>query len=332
MLKTLIRPLEELMKTCVYAWIFPPSRTSLTSICRTEILSGAESQRLRTFFSNNCMEPSRDLDMYGRYVMMGDLEALQLLYADSIASHRSSCDSDAAARSAATEEIYRKRWGPTRVPIYNLVLLSTLVVPSSRPAHLAVARWLIADARVPVDGTDLSGSTALNHAISTKPTFDPEYAQMLFDAPGGGPGSVTHRNRYGGVPAHEICMTWDPADRAAVRRAADALQWYLDHGGNLDIKDSDGMPPRQSVNSTKRFAGAGIKMETWRVVDADDKRRKRLAGTICTFCGREPRGDVKLLLCSKCKVACYCSGGAPCQKRDWPHHKTICKKAAASAG
>ncbi|KAM5544833.1 hypothetical protein V8D89_001731 [Ganoderma adspersum] len=300
------RPLEELLKT-------------------NEILSGAESQRLRTFFSHNCMEPSRDLDMYGRYVMMGDLEAIQLLYADSVASHRSSCDSDAAARSAATGEIYRKRWGPTRVPIYNLVLLSTLIVPSARPAHLALARWLIADARVPVDGTDLSGSTALHHAISTKPTFDPEYAQMLVDAGG----SVTRRNRYGGVPAHEICMTWDPTDRAAVRRAADALQWYLDHGGNLDIKDSDGMPPRQSVGSTKRFAGAGVKMETWRVVDADDRRRKRLAGAICTFCGRESQGDVKLLLCSKCKVACYCSGGAPCQKTDWPHHKTICKKAAA---
>ncbi|PIL28117.1 hypothetical protein GSI_09768 [Ganoderma sinense ZZ0214-1] len=289
------------------------------------MLSGTESQRLRTFFSSNGMEPSRDLDMYGRYVMMGDLDALQLLYADSIAAHQRMGASDAAARSAATQEIYAKRWGPTRAPIYNLILLSSLIVPSTRPLHLALARWLIADARVPVDGTDLSGSTALHHAISTKPAFDAEYAQMLYDAGG----SVTQKNRYGGVPAHEICSTWDPTNKALVLRAANALQWYLDHGGNLDIKDSDGVPPRQSVSTTKKLATAGIQMETWRVVDADDRRRKQLAGKVCTFCGREPRGDVKLLLCSKCKVACYCSGGAPCQKADWPHHKTICKKSAA---
>ncbi|KAM5544814.1 hypothetical protein V8D89_001712 [Ganoderma adspersum] len=122
----------------------------------------AASAHLRFFFFNNRMELSRDFDIIIR----------PLLYADSVASHRSSCNSDAAA----TEEIYRKRWGPTRVPIYNiLVLLSTLI--------------LVSEAQVPVDGTDLSGCTTLHHAISTKPTFDPEYAQMLFDAPGGGAGA-----------------------------------------------------------------------------------------------------------------------------------------------
>ncbi len=293
--------------------------------CSDEMLSGVESQRLRTYFSQNCMEPSRDLDIYGRHVMMGDIDTIRRLYLDSITEHRSKCNSDDAARSAATQEIYQKRWGPPRVPIYNLILLSTIILPSARKEQMGIARWLIDEAKVPVDGKDLSGSTALHHTISPKPAFDPEYAQMLYDAGD----SVTHRNRYGGVPAHEICQIWDPTNRALVRKAAKALQWYLDHGGNLDIKDSDGMPPRQSINGTKRLASAGIQMETWRVVDADDKRRKRLAGKVCTFCGREPRGDVKLLLCSKCKVACYCSGGALCQKTDWPHHKTICKKTAA---
>ncbi|KAI1792131.1 hypothetical protein LXA43DRAFT_972715 [Ganoderma leucocontextum] len=299
------RPLEELMKTCV--WKFSID----------EMLSGAESQRLHTFFSTNHMEPSRDLDMYSRYVMMGDLETIQSLYNDSIVEHHNKYDSNDAARSAATQEIYQKHWGPTRVPIYNLILLSTLIHPSARLGYLAIARWLTDEVKVPVDGKDLSGSTALHHAISTKPVFDPEYAQMLYDAGN----IVTQRNRYGGVPAHEMLQTWDPTNREVVRKAAKALQWYLDHGGNLDIKDSDGVSPRQSVNNTKKLARAGIQMETWRAVDADDKRRKRLAG--------KPRGDVMLLKCSKCKVACYCSGGALCQKTDWPHHKTICKKPAA---
>ncbi|KAI1788693.1 hypothetical protein LXA43DRAFT_1063448 [Ganoderma leucocontextum] len=304
----------------------PNTGRSLEELLKTdEMLSGAESQRLRTFFSTNHMEPSRDLDMYGRYVMMGDLETIQLLYNDSIVEHRSKCDTDNTARSAATQEIYHKCWGPTRVPIYNLILLSTLILPPSWKEHLEIARWLIDEAKVPVDGKDLSGSAALHHAISTKPTFDPEYAQMLYDAGN----IVTQRNRYGGVPAHEMLQTWDPTNREVVRMAAKALQWYLDHGGNLNIKDSDGVSPHQSVNNTKKLARAGIQMETWQVVDADDKRRKRLAGKVCTFCSREPQGDVKLLKCSKCKVASYCSGGAPCQKTDWPHHKTICKKPAA---
>ena len=291
-----------------------------------EILSGAESQRLRSYFSNNSLEPGRDLDVYGRAVMMGDLETIQLFYNVSVAEHRSKCNSDESARTAATREIYEKRWGPTRVPIYNLILLSLVIMPPMRTQHLELARWFINEAKVPVDGKDLSGSTALHHAISTKPSFDPEYAQMLYDAGG----IVTLRNRYGGTPAHEIVMTWDPTDRENVRRAADALKWYLDHGGNLDIKDSDGATIRRSINNTKKLARQGIQMETWRVADAEDKRRTKLAGKICTFCGREPRGDVRLLLCSKCKSAHYCSGGRPCQKADWPHHKTICKVALAA--
>ncbi|TBU27769.1 hypothetical protein BD311DRAFT_865870 [Dichomitus squalens] len=286
-----------------------------------DILSGTESQRLRSYFSNNGLEPARHLDIYGRAIMMGDLESIKLFYNASLDEYGLKCDSGDTARAAATREIYEKRWGPTRVPVYNLILLSTLIMPPMRRQHLEVARWLIDEAKVPVDGKDLSGSTALHHAISTKPAFDPEYAQMLYDAGG----IVTLRNRYGGTPAHEIVMTWDPTNREAVRKAADALKWYLDHGGNLEIKDSDGVAVRHSVNSTKNFARKGIQMETWRVVDTEDRRRANLAGKICTFCGREPGGDVRLLLCSKCRVAHYCSGGRPCQKADWPYHKSVCK-------
>ena len=280
----------------------------------TEILSGAESQRLRTYFSNNRMEPSRDLDAFGRAVMMGDLVTLKRMYEESLAKYGNA--------SAAAQEIHRMHWGPTRVTIYNLILLCTLIRPPLRPQHLQVARWLIDEVKVPVDGIDLSGSTALHHSISTQPAFDPEYAQMLYDAGG----VVTHRNRYGGTPAHEITMIWNMRDKEVVRKAAAALKWFLEHGGNLDIKDSDGQTARRNVDTSRR-AGRGLQMEHWQVVDDDDRRRKRLGDRVCTFCGREPRGDVKLLVCSRCKNATYCSNGL-CQKGDWPHHKTSCKSAA----
>ncbi|KAI0636295.1 hypothetical protein C8Q77DRAFT_1192027 [Trametes polyzona] len=294
---------------------------SLEELLRTdELLSGAESQRLRTYFSSNGLEPTRDLDAFGQAVFFGDLPALKSIYNERLAHFRQLASDEATALSTTTKDIYRKRWGPTRVPVYNLILLSTLVNPSTRTGHLAIARWLIEEVKVPVDGTDLSGSTALHHAISTKPSFDPEYAQMLYDAGG----DVNHRNRYGGTPAHEQIMTWDPRNRQVVRRAATALKWFLEHGGNIDIKDTDGTFPRGMVDNTRRLSAGGIRMETWKVVDDEDRRRKRLQGKICTFCGRAPQGEGTLRSCAACKTVQYCS--VTCQKGDWPHHKPHCKK------
>ena len=56
-------------------------------------------------------------------------------------------------------------------------------------------------ASVPVNGKDMSGTTALSPCFkfSTKPTFDFEYAQILFDAGG----DINDRNRYGSIVAHE---------------------------------------------------------------------------------------------------------------------------------
>ncbi|KAI0363850.1 hypothetical protein BV20DRAFT_1125987 [Pilatotrama ljubarskyi] len=279
---------------------------SIEELVRTdERLSGAESQRLRTYCSSNSLEPGRDLDRFGQAVMMGHLDALKGIYEERLAHFRTLATDEEAARSTAMKEISLKRWGPTR------------------EEHHKIARWLIEELKVPVDGMDFSGSTALHHAISTKPAFEPEYAQILYNAGG----NVNHRDRYGGTPAHEQVMTWDPRDKAVVRRAATALKWYLDHGGNIDMKDTDGKSPRSMVDSTRRLAQAGLRMDTWTVVDDEDRRRQRLAGQICNFCGRAPSGNAALLTCSACRTAKYCASS--CQKGDWPHHKLRCKKVSA---
>ncbi|KAI0648666.1 hypothetical protein C8Q79DRAFT_1007249 [Trametes meyenii] len=294
---------------------------SLQELIRTnERLSGAESQRLRTYFSSNSLEPSRDFDEFGMVIMLGDLETLKTMFAESVDERRNLVSDEAAARTLAAQEIYHKRWGPTRVPVFNLILLCSLINPTARAQHHAIAQWLINDVKMPIDGVDLSGSTALHHAISTKPAFEPEYAKILYDAGA----DVNHRNRYGGTPAHEAVMTWDIRNREVVRRAADALAWFLAHGGNIDTRDTDGNTVRAMIDKTRALSGTGLQLDTWRVVDDEDMRRRRQAKDICRFCGRRPRTETKLLLCSACKKAQYCS--QTCQKGDWPNHKLLCEK------
>ncbi|KAI0667949.1 hypothetical protein C8Q78DRAFT_1081818 [Trametes maxima] len=288
-----------------------------------ERLSGAESQRLRTYFSSMTLEPSRDLDDFGVAVMLGNLESLKTMFAESVDERRNLTSDEAAARTLAAQEIYHKRWGPTRVPVFNLILLCSLINPTACSKHHAIARWLINDVKVPIDGVDLSGSTALHHAILTKPAFEPDYAQILYDAGA----DVNQRNRYGGTPAHEAAMTWDVRNREVVHRAADALAWFLAHGGNIDTRDTDGNTVRAMIDKTRALSRANLRLDTWKVVDDEDKRRRREAKDICAFCGRPPCTAVKLLSCSACKKAQYCSQA--CQKGDWPNHKTHCKKIAS---
>ncbi len=48
---------------------------------------------------------------------------------------------------------------------------------------------------------------------------------------------------------------------------------------------------------------------------------------VCASCGKVEVDDVKLKLCTACKLVKYCS--VECQKNHWPQHKKVCKKRAA---
>ena len=92
-------------------------------------------------------------------------------------------------------------------------------------------------------GTDLSGTSALKASISTKPYFDPEFAQLMLDAGG----DINRRDRFGMVAAHDITTVQLLYDQNAHQTAGRAMQWYLEHGGNLDIEDGDGITGRQII-------------------------------------------------------------------------------------
>lgn len=117
-----------------------------------------------------------------------------------------------------------------------------------RALYVSIIRWLAQDACVPVDTTDLSGSTALMWSISTKPYLDTDIADILL-AVGG---DINHRNRYGCVAAADIVMARDftPAGK---KKTCDALKYFLAKGGDIDIADGDGITPRRMAVSVQRF-------------------------------------------------------------------------------
>ena len=290
-------------------------------------LKGAEAARLRQWFSEHRMVPNRDLkDDFGRAVLLGQLDVIQEDISKRIKKHAENGESD--PRAATVRDIYNMRWGPTQVPVFNLILLSTLLCKQMREEHLKIARFLITDMKVPVDGTDLSGAQALYHAISTKPAFDPEYAQILYDAGG----DVNARNRYGDTTAAEIAMLFG-YDAATTRRARDALAWFFAHGGNVDVRNNDGVSARwvmssahqqmmQRLGANRALAGTPM----WDIVVQEDLRRKELGMDACAFCGRgKAQTGRALLVCSRCKGVAYCASPSKCQNHDWKVHKEKCK-------
>lgn len=278
----------------------------------TEILRGQESMRLRTFCSNTLMIPARDLDDdYGHFLLQGSLEFILLDYTKRLDEKPDTMSAD-AKMAAVAQDLSEIRWGPTAVPLYNVLGLLSQIVPELRSEYIRIAEFYI-KFNVPVNGKDLSGTTALSHSFSTKRSFDLEYAQILYDAGG----DINNRNRYGAVVAHEIVLVYDPSDRTVVAKATKSLEWFLTHGGSVDIADGDGITPRSICDKLQRPIPAFKKL-----VEQEDERRKLKGPSRCLLCGTD---QGKLLSCGKCKKAKYCSPQLRgCQKWDWPRHKKQC--------
>ena len=92
-------------------------------------------------------------------------------------------------------------------------------------------------------GIDMMGMTALMCSLCTKPYFDTEFAQIMLNAGG----DINKRDRFGGVVAHDITTVQLLYSGGAHERAGHALQWYLEHGGSLDIQEGEGMSARHII-------------------------------------------------------------------------------------
>lgn len=230
------------------------------------------------------------------------------------------------AKSAAADEIAALRWGPNRTPVFDLILSGILMIRARHEAQLSVTRWLTRAAKVPANGRDVTGCTALFHAITTQPAVELEFAQILYEA-----GSeVNQRNRYGYTPANEMCMIQDGRTLRGLQRTRDAMRWFLSHGGNLDIDDYEGHSARWLFMSSRTLwqhePNSPVE-SVYKIVQKEDRRRERLVGRCCVLCGRESDEKTRLVDCARCNKIKYCASPRSCQALHWPKHKTSCKSA-----
>ena len=188
------------------------------------------------------------LDPYGRALAHGNLRRVQVDFIRRVARHFYTTTEDLEeAKTAAAQELADLRWGPNRTPIFDFMLSAILMIWTPHQAQLAVTRWLARAAKVPVNGKDVTGSTALFHAITTQPAVELEFAQILYEVGA----EVNERNRYGYTPANEMCMIQDGKSLEVLKRTRDAMRWFLSHGGNLDIEDYEGHTARGLFASSR---------------------------------------------------------------------------------
>lgn len=201
-------------------------------------VKGLESQKLRTF-CHNAVWTSDALDDFGRLIQTGVLEDV-----------RAHClqKKQELGKKGAIQTFANIHYGPGKMPIFNYILQLAYMDPSQKPYLFAVTRFLANEVKVPVDSTDLSGNTAFMYSISTKPFLDIEFADIMLAAGA----NVNHQNRYGCVAAHDAIMASDHTT-AGRKKTFDALKYFIDKGGDVDIAEGDLMTVRGMANKVKRL-------------------------------------------------------------------------------
>ena len=112
----------------------------------SDILSGEEGVKLRVYCSTACMNPDRDLkDPYGVLFKDGSLTAFQEHFQGRVEHFD-------GKRHEAAQELFKIKWGPTRISVYVVLLAFTRVNPELRYKYISIAEWLVDTAKVPVDG------------------------------------------------------------------------------------------------------------------------------------------------------------------------------------
>lgn len=113
---------------------------------------------------------------------------------------------------------------------------------------MGTTRYLALEAKILVDSVDMSGTTAFMESISTKPYWDPDFADIILEAGA----NINHRNRYGCVAGHDIAMASDYSP-AGKKKTVDALKYFIEKGGDINIADGDGITAKRLGMSTQRL-------------------------------------------------------------------------------
>ncbi|TDL24581.1 ankyrin [Rickenella mellea] len=155
----------------------------------------------------------------------------------------------------------------------------------------------------PVDQQDLAGYSALFHSVMNFPRLDLAEILVRHGA------NVNHQNKFGAVALQECLQQnhWKSMD------------FLLEHGAELNIKDADGISPAMMyVSAGPQITAVVRKWIRKRSGEAEGPLENRA----CKVCGKSPN-EAKLSFCAKCRLVKYCS--RECQKNDWKAHKPMCK-------
>lgn len=147
-------------------------------------------------------------------------------------------------------ELYCLRFGPIELPLYTVILHLMYAYPGSRGEFLKLAEFLARECKVPVDAVDLAGSSALMHAINTKPYYDEAFASIMTSADA----KINRQDRMGKTAAHYIADIDTLAGPAADKRAAEAMRFFMAHGGNTSITDGEEVSVVGNAGKLKKSA------------------------------------------------------------------------------
>lgn len=128
-----------------------------------------EGQKFREYWTSRSLSTNRHLsDPIGCFLKEHNLPGLQQWV---------------SSKGAETKnELFKLRRGPRHEPIYSVILILLVEYPVREESYMGIAKWLIQNVGVPVDGVDVLGTSALMRAISMKPYLHIDFAELPADA------------------------------------------------------------------------------------------------------------------------------------------------------
>ncbi|KAJ2558954.1 hypothetical protein EV175_000570 [Coemansia sp. RSA 1933] len=196
----------------------------------TSPLAGAEQRILREWIAEWTFD-LRQFSMRAQPLVRGDIGALHDDYAELVA---------AVGEQEAAQAYIGLRETRLLMPAMEVVIAGAQYYMASRhyqptessgPDHGACLRFL-GEIGVAVDAADVGGFTAFMRASQTCHSRL-DLASVLLELGA----SVNHRSRFGGVALHEALMAQDRK----------AVSFLLRNGASMDIRDNDGVSPRDIV-------------------------------------------------------------------------------------
>jgi len=178
----------------------------------------------------------------------------------------------------------------------------------SRGGHMQIFYKLLS-LTTEVDSRDIAGFTPLHTCVTYGNDVTMKMAEMLIFKGA----DVNAKSRFGTTPLMACIMNND----------IPKISFLLDHGADPDVKDNDGVTPRECAMAFPTVLNL--------IGKADAKKAKEERNRIheeaglnfkqCKVCKSYNR-DTKR--CTGCYLEWYCSPN--CHKEDWPNHKKDCKK------